>query len=245
VGDPLCRPFAGRTLTTTDLESAIDPRTELPMLFSRRRVAAAATTGYTDLPEKALLSAVRAEALLARGDRAGTRAALEQAIATAPSAIGLLLTLAQLEEADGAYDGAIAHYRRIIEVQPANVVALNNLAYLHAVRRNSPAEALPLAKRAASLAPRSASVLDTWAWTEHLLGNDAVAAKILAEAIAIDPTIAETRLHAAVIAAVAGDRAKAESELKEAIRLDPALEQRDDTRELRERINAIPPRKQH
>jgi uncharacterized protein (TIGR03790 family) len=245
VGDPLCRPFAGRTLTTTDLESAIDPRTELPMLFSRRRVAAAAATGYADLPEKALLSALRAEALLARGDRAGTRAALEQAIAAAPSAIGLLLTLAQLEEADGAYDGAIAHYRRIIEVQPANVVALNNLAYLHAVRRNSPAEALPLAKRAASLAPRSASVLDTWAWTEHLLGNDAVAAKILAEAIAIDPTIAETRLHAAVIAAVAGDRAKAESELKEAIRLDTALEQRDDTRELRERINAIPPRKQH
>ena len=83
-------------------------------------------------------------------------------------------------------------------------------------------------------------MLDTWAWTEHLLGNDVDAAKILAEAIAIDPSIAETRLHAAVIAAATGDRAKAESELKEALRLDPALDQRDDTRLLRERIAALP-----
>lgn len=244
VGDPLCRPFAGRTLTSADLESNIDPRTELPMLFSRRRLVAAAASAYADLPEIALLSALRAEAFLARGDRPATRAALEQAVAAAPSAVGLLLTLAQLEEVDGAYDAALTHYRRIIELQPANVVALNNLAYLHAVRRNSPAEALPLAKRAALLAPRSASVLDTWAWTEHLLGNDATAAKILADAIAIDPSIAETRLHAAVIAATTGDRAKAESELKEALRLDPALEQREETRRLREQISAMPARKQ-
>ncbi len=103
-----------------------------------------------------------------------------------------------------------------------------------------PADGLPLAKRAATLAPRSASVLDTWAWIEHLLGNDAEAARILAEAIKIDPRGAEIWLHAAVVSAALGDRAKAERELKEALRLDPTLEQRDETRRLRERIGALP-----
>ena len=135
--------------------------------------------------------------------------------------LALLVTLAQLEESDGLHPAAIARYQRIIEIQPTNVIALNNLAYSLAVHRNAPADGLPLAKRAATLAPRSGSVLDTWAWIEHLLGNDAGAAKILADAIKLDPQVAELWLHAAVVSAALGDRAKAESELKEALRLDP------------------------
>jgi hypothetical protein len=61
-------------------------------------------------------------------------------------------------------------------MQPTNVIALNNLAYALAVRHNAPAEALPLEKRAFGLAPRSALVLDTLGWVEHLLGNQDVAA---------------------------------------------------------------------
>ena len=56
----------------------------------------------------------------------------------------------------------------------------------------------------------------------------------------IDPRLAETWLHAAIVSAAVGDRTKAENELKEALRLDPTLEQRDDTRKLRERISALP-----
>lgn len=241
VGDPLCRPFTGAILTSADLESAIDPRTELPRLFSERRLAAAVeTAAFTGLPEGAVVSAVRSDTRLLRGDTAGAREALEQAVTAAPDATGLLLTLAHLEEADGLHDSAISRYRRIVELQPANVIALNNLAYALAVRRNQPGDALALAKRAATLAPRSASVLDTWAWIEHLVGNHAVAAKILADAIKLNPAEAEIRLHAAAVAAALGDRGKAESELKEALRLDPALDQRDETLKLRERITALP-----
>lgn len=240
VGDPLCRPFTGRILTSADLESAIDSRTELPRQFSERRLATAAKTTFANLPEGAVVHAVRADTLLTRGDRAGARGALEEAVKAAPVATGLLLALAQLEEADAAYDAAITRYQRIIELQPANVVALNNLAYALAVHRNTPAEGLPLAKRAAALAPRSGSVLDTWAWIEHLLGNDTIAAKLLSDAIKVDPTFAEIRFHAAVVAAALGDRATAERELNEALRLDSSLDQRDDTRRLRERISALP-----
>ena len=238
VGDPLCRPFAGRTLTSADLETAPDARTELPGIFSGRRLsqAVAATPA---VPEAAVVLTVRAETMLARGNKPAARDALEQAVKAAPAAVGLLLSLAVLEETDGLHTSAIARYERIVEIQPANVIALNNLAYALAVHRNAPADALPLAKRAAALAPRSGSVLDTWAWIEHLLGNHAVAAKLLSDAITLDPAAAELRLHAAAVAAALGDRVKAESELKEAIRLDSSLDGRDETRQLRERIAAL------
>ena len=99
---------------------------------------------------------------------------------------------------------------------------------------------MPFAKRAAALAPRSGSVLDTCAWIEHLLGNHAVAAKILADAIKLDPGASEIRLHAAAVAVALGDRARAENELKEALRLNPGLAQREETRRLRERIESLP-----
>ena len=239
VGDPLCRPFRGATLTSADLESPIDARVGLPAMFAERRLTRAAAFS-PGTPERAVALAVRAETLLARGDRAGARAALEEAVEAAPTAVNLLLILAQLEEADRLYDAAIDRYRRIIKLQPENVIALNNLAYALAVYRNAPEEGLAPAKRAAALAPRSGSVLDTWAWIEHLMGNHTVAAELLANAIAFDPAAGEMRLHAAAVAAALGDRAKAESELKEAVRLDPSLNQRDETRRLRERIGALP-----
>ena len=62
-----------------------------------------------------------------------------------------------------------------------------------------------------------------------------------ADAIKIDPGCAELRFHAAAVAAALGDRATAERELKEALRLDSSLDQRDDTRRLRERISAAVP----
>jgi tetratricopeptide (TPR) repeat protein len=161
-------------------------------------------------------------------------------VTIAPSATGLLMNLAQLEEAERLYDAAIGHYRRIVELQPSNVIALNNLAYTLAVHRDMPAEALPIAKRAAAIAPRSANVLDTWAWIEHLLGNHGLAETLLRDAIKIDPALAEMRFHLAAVAAAQGNRAQAESELKESIRLDPSLDQRDDIRRLRERIAALP-----
>ena len=135
--------------------------------------------------------------LLEHDDRAGARRALEEAVRLAPRAVRLMTTLAQLEEQAGDDDAAIARYRRILELQPTNVVALNNLAFALAVRRNAPAEALPSARRAASLAPRSGIVLDTVGWVEHLLGNHDVAATLFDQAVQLESDHAEIRLHAA------------------------------------------------
>jgi len=149
-----------------------------------------------------------------------------------------MVTLAQLEEQLGDDEAAIAQYRRILEVQPANVVVLNNLAFALAVRHNAAAEALPLARRAVGLAPRSGSVLDTLGWVEHLLGNHSAAARLFEQAIQLEPGQAEIRLHAAIVYQADGKADRAAAELKEALRLDPALETRDEVRQLRERMGA-------
>jgi len=87
--------------------------------------------------------------------------------------------------------------------------------------------------RTAALAPRVGTVLDTWGWIAHLLGNHESADKLLRAAIKLDPGLAELRLHAAVDAAALGEKERAAAELREALRLDPALESREEVRRAR------------
>jgi uncharacterized protein (TIGR03790 family) len=235
VGDPLCAPFGRERVPTEQLEEPVDAVTELPGLFGKRRLAVvrAANGG---LPDEAISRLVRSETLMQREDRVGARRALEEALRAAPQSTNLMLRLAQLEEEAGEHDSAVARYRAVLELQPDNVVALNNIAFSLAVRRNAPAEAVAYARRAVSLAPGSGVVIDTLGWVEHLLGNHAAAAKLLEQAVQLAPDQAEVRLHAAFVYMDTGDRGRAEAELKEAVRLNPALEGQEQVRRLRELI---------
>ena len=235
VGDPLCAPFGRKALTREQLEDGADAATGLPAQFAKRRIATLLATSR-DLPQAAAPLVVRYQTLLERDDQAGARRALEEAIGLAPRATDLMVTLAQLEEQAGDNDAAIARYRRILEVEPTNIVALNNLAFVLAVRRSAPAEAVSFARRAATLAPGSGAVLDTLGWIEHLLGNPDAAASLLEQAVRLEPGQANIRLHAAVVYVATGKRDAAEKELKETLRLDPTLEDHDDVRKLRERL---------
>jgi uncharacterized protein (TIGR03790 family) len=240
VGDPLCAPFSRKPLVRQQLEEGTDEVTGLPGLFAKRRVAALLAANR-EIPAVAAPQVVRFQVLLENDDRVGARRALEEAIRLAPQALGLMVNLAQLEEQLGDDDAAIARYRRILEVQPTDVVALNNLAFALAVRHDQPAEALLLAKRAATLAPRSGVVLDTLGWIEHLLGNDDAAAISFGQAVQFEPGQAEIRLHAAIVYAANRNGASAQKELTEALRLDPALGGRDEVRQLRERMATLTP----
>lgn len=222
IGDPLCAPFRQKSLTRSELESPVDDVTLLPGLFASRRLAVT-TKAWPGASPKAIGQLVRGEVLLARGDVAAGRVALETATAESPQLSGAQLQLALFFDQAGQFDAAIDRYRKVIAHQPNNAVALNNLAYRLAVDRNAAAEALVFAARAAKLAPQDATVLDTLAWVQHLLGDDAAAAKTMAAALKHAPQHPEIRLHAAVIYAALGVKAVAEEQLKEAIRLDPSL----------------------
>ena len=188
------------------------------------------------MPQPAIVAAVRGEVLLENNDKTAAGRAFAEARSLSPKAATWLLILAARLEQAGAYDVAIASYRDVLVMQPTNVVALNNLAYALAVHAKSPAEALPIAKRAATLAPRSGTILDTLAWTEHLLGNDETAARVPTDAMRLNPRDPEIRLHAAIVFAAMGMPERAEAELKEASQLNPQIEARDEVKALRARL---------
>ena len=232
IGDPLCAPFGRKPLSRDELEEPVDEATGYPGLFSKRR-SAVVVAANRDVPATAAPALMRSQALLDRDDRAGARRALEELVKLEPKAAGPLVGLAQLEEELGEYESASVRYRQVLEFQPNHVIALNNLAYTLAVRRNLPAEALPYAQQAAKIAPLNGGVLDTLAWVLHLLGNNEVAVKLLVEAIRFEPRQPEIRLHAALVFMAVGNAARAEAELKEALRMNPALESRDEVQRLR------------
>jgi len=238
VGDPLCAPFQKRNLSRADIDGGLDQDVDLPAFFAKRRLAQAAT----ELPgasERAVKLVVKGETLINKGDRAGARKALEQAVDAAPTLARPNLLLADLYAASGDAALAADRYRKIIAIDANNAVALNNLAYDLAVRERKPADALPLARRAQALSPRDPTVLDTLAWVEYLLGNTAEAARLLVLAARAAPGNPEIRLHNAFALASQGARAAAEGELAEALKLDPSLDKRTDVQELKSKLQSV------
>jgi uncharacterized protein (TIGR03790 family) len=233
VGDPLCAPFPRKTLQPSDIDRGIDPATELPAQFAERRLKVQAAQGIK--PEAARLL-LRAEARGAKDDRAGARTALEEATSLDARLVNAHLLLAQYYEDAKEYDKAIDRYRKILAVNPNHIIALNNLAYGLAVRRNDPADALPYAERAHTLFPSSGDAADTLAWVQHLLGRDREAAALMAQIAKAAPKSAEIRFHAAVCFAAVGMLDAAGRELKEAVRLDATMGQREDVRALQAKI---------
>jgi uncharacterized protein (TIGR03790 family) len=235
VGDPLCSPFAERVLTDSEIEEPLHPDSELPALFSKRR-ADEARRAWQATSERALLLMLAAESRFARGDAAGVQRALEEATGLEPGLTRAQLQLALTYEQAGQFSRAVERYRLVLQKQPRNAVALNNLAYALAVGLRNPSEARPLAQRAVAFAPSEATMIDTLAWIEHLLGNHAEAARLIPSAVRGAPQNGEVRLHAAFIFAAMNIWHSADSELQAAVKIAPSLVGREDVQQLQAQI---------
>ncbi len=233
VGDPLCAPFKSTPVSATLIDPGIDPTTELPRYFAARRLQAFAKPGWK--PE-AIALVVLAETRRVKGDAAGARQALEQAVAadgridTAHQLLGLLY------DAAGEHAKAIEQYKAVVTLTPSDPIALNNLAYGLAVHLNQPREALPVAERAFRIRGDSPMVVDTLAWVHHLLGNDAEASRLFAQATKQDTGIADIHLHAAIVFDAVGRTADAARELDRALKASPDLSRLDQVVQLQRKL---------
>lgn len=232
VGDPLCSPFVKTPLPPAALNPPLDMDTELPAHFSERRIAASGLKGDA----AAIKLMLRAESRLARGDRAGTREALEAAVKIDSGLAAAWRTLGTLYDDDGDHTRAAAAYRKVLETEPKDAISLNNLAYNLAVREGKPAEALPLAERALALAPQNALIADTVGWIKHLLGDHAGALKLLVPAAKALPASVEVQLHAAAAYASAGRLEDAAAALKAAEAADPNARERPEFQDVMRKI---------
>jgi tetratricopeptide (TPR) repeat protein len=233
IGDPLCAPFPRKALQSSEIDKGIDPETELPALFSARRLKV--FEGLGAKPEAARAS-LRADARAAKGDTAGMRRALEEAVDADPRLRAAQLLLAAEYERSKEHDRAMERYRALLSIDPKDPIALNNLAYALAVHKGQLNEALGHAERAYALAPNSPSVADTLGWIQHLQGRHQEAARLLALAVRLAPGNGEIRLHSAVVQAATGALDAAKKELEEAVRLDPELANREEAKALLARV---------
>ncbi|MHA7881241.1 MAG: tetratricopeptide repeat protein [Saccharospirillum sp.] len=101
-------------------------------------------------------------------------------------------TLNQGNEAD-----AEPHYRQVLQLQPSNILALNNLAWV--LRDRNTGEATELARQAAELAPENPAILDTYGWVLHRSGNHQQALEMLDRALALDPGNPDIEAHRAQV----------------------------------------------
>jgi thioredoxin-like negative regulator of GroEL len=238
VGDPLCAPFRTKSLTPQQIDKGIDPETEFPGYYSERRLrlSPGSFVKQGGVHPDAIKQLLRYEARMAKQDVAGARQALEAATSLDSRLVAAQFLLATMYDTDKQYDKAIERYRRVLELAPDTVLALNNLAYGLAVRRNSAKDALPLAEKAYSLAKGNPNITDTLGWIYHLLGNNEKANELLAAAVQAGAQNADIHLHLAIVSADLGQILQASVELSRALQLDPKLESSEEVKQLRAKL---------
>ena len=235
IGDPLCRPFPARPISTTDLDAPIVAATGLPKYLSGRAVALARLQYRLPSDTEAAV-AVRAQTLLLKGDRNGAKTAFTELAKAAPTSVGAQMRLADLLNVDGDYDAAMQHYNAVVGLQPNNAIALNNVAYILAVQKHAPQEAKEPADKALRLMPNDPNVADTAGWVAYLAGDYDRASRLLTQAAAGSPKSPEIRLHAAFAFEAAGAKAAALTELEAALKLDAKLADRPDVEALKKKL---------
>ena len=112
----------------------------------------------------------------------------------------------------------MGHYRKILESQPGNLFALNNLAASLAEEANGLDEALKIAQRAEELGRDNAGIDDTLGWVLYKKGMHSTAVEYLRSSVKREPN-ATRHAHLAILYADRGDKTHAIEELSAAIAL--------------------------
>ena len=118
--------------------------------------------------------------LVAAGQREPVIALAEPWMAQHPEHLVVALALADVHADLGHTEPATRWYRRVLELDPDNLFALNDLAVL--LTESAPATAVLLAERAYTLAPDHPQVMDTYGAALLAAGDAAQARKLLREA---------------------------------------------------------------
>jgi putative PEP-CTERM system TPR-repeat lipoprotein len=147
-----------------------------------------------------------------------------------PDDEGVLLELATAYFVEKQNNKAVTYFEKVLVLQPDNVVALNNLAWLYGLENNS--RALVLAKKAYALQPKSPSIIDTYGWV--LLKNDKAseALTMLKQAADMLPDVPEVQYHYAKALSRTGDTVAANRILKALIKSGKAFDGRIDAEKM-------------
>lgn len=186
-------------------------------------------------PDDMAVSRTVARDLLAGGMPEGVRIAeelLRSDVERHPQSIGSLYLLAQAATVAERAEEAISLNQRIIELDPNNVFAVNNLAWLLCEEQGQCQKALELANRGLKLKPDYIDLIETRGVIHYRLGRLEEALRDLSRSIELypvnAPALAVTHFHLARVYAQMGRRTDAIEHVERALTLHRRSDQSTD-----------------
>jgi putative PEP-CTERM system TPR-repeat lipoprotein len=137
-----------------------------------------------------------AEALVNSSQQAEAISMLEEWAGKVPDDLGSQAFLAMLLHGEGMTDRALPIYERLYSTGKANLLILNNLAWILQERKDP--RALEIAQKAYELNPNRPEVADTYGWILFSSGDRERGLSILQQAHLAYPTQTEIAYHTAV-----------------------------------------------
>ena len=174
-----------------------------------------AVAGYRNALQRAGTTdnAVKLHSALRRADKNADAAKMAADWSKAnPKDAGFRYYLGDVALATSDWAGAEAHYRGVLELQPKNPLALNNVAWLM-VKQGKPG-ALPLAEKANEMLPDRGPLLDTLAGAQAAENQLPKAIETQLKAVALSPNDPSMKLTLAKYYVKSGDKARAKIELE-------------------------------
>jgi tetratricopeptide (TPR) repeat protein len=156
---------------------------------------------------------------LRKGDAKAAVDIFEQGLEQVPGHLELQLRLGMSLEQVADFEGAARQYEAVLQREPSQQVAANNLASLIADVWAGDRVRLEQARRIAENFRNTNQplLLDTLGWVQLQLGNVDDAIALMERAVRADPTEETLRYHLGRAYLARGDRSKAKDELEKAI----------------------------
>ncbi|NRR30579.1 PEP-CTERM system TPR-repeat protein PrsT [Oxalobacteraceae bacterium] len=226
---------SARQLQQRHPQQALGYKLEGDILMAQRLGGAARAPyekAYALQPSPALLIPVLA-AMEVSGQQSQAFARAQSWLSSHPAdrVVRLYLASAYLGAQD--YAAAITQLERVVNEEPNNAGALNDLAWAYQQRQDR--RALATAQRAHKLAAANPAVLDTLGWILAEQGDTARALPLLRQASALAPQSPDIRYHMGLGLIKAGDKAGARAQLEQLLAV-KEFSKRDEVKSLLTRL---------
>jgi tetratricopeptide (TPR) repeat protein len=189
------------------------------------RAALAADASYA----RAAVAMARLQMIDGRWEEA--RTGVQAVLGREPRNVDALLARGMIEEGTGQHAAAVKTYRAILQLDPAHVVAKNNLVARLCEGPETAEEALLLAQERSRAAPDDPEIGDTVGWAYFKRGRYETAVKYL-ESAAARKKSARILYHLAMANFKAGNRSQGRKALADAQQIDPHLAEAAEARML-------------
>jgi len=167
-----------------------------------------------------------------KGDLNASVQALRKALETLPDNIMVLSELALVLDEGARRPEARQVYEATLKLDPNNAVVLNNLAFLLCETGGDLDDALTKATRAKQLLPNLLEISDTLGWIYLKKGLADNAIEIFKDLVSKAPKHSTYRFHLGMAYSQKGDKSKALDQLKEALKYNPATDEKDKIQQL-------------